>query len=55
LFLYVAIHILFEFQFVDLGILDRNESEFLDDQLSKVECETEALMPREGQIKMLSD
>ena len=42
---------LLEFQFVNLDILNRNELEFLDGMLYKVECETEALMPRKRQIE----
>ena len=41
---------LLEFQFVNLRILDGNELQFLDDLLYKIECETEALMPRRRQI-----
>jgi hypothetical protein len=44
---------LLEFQFVNLGILNTNEMRFLDDLLYKVECETEALMPRKRQIDKL--
>ena len=44
---------LLEFQFVNLGILNRNELQFLDDLLYKVECETDALMPRRSQIDKL--
>ena len=44
---------LLEFQFVNLSILNGNELQFLDDLLYKVECETEALMPRRSQIDKL--
>ena len=46
---------LLEFQFVNLGYLDRNEIEFLDDLLYKIECESEALMPRRRQLEKFSD
>ena len=42
---------LFEFQFVNLDNLNRNEMEFLDDLLYKIECEIKALMPRRKQLK----
>ena len=46
---------LFEFQFGNLNNLNKNEMEFLDDLLYKIECETKALMPRRKQLKKFSD
>ena len=46
---HIEILSLLEFQFVNLGILDGTELQFLDNLLYKIECETEALMPRRRQ------
>ena len=46
---------LLEFQFVDLSILDRDEIEFLDDLLYKVDGIPEAFRPKVRQKDILSD
>ena len=46
---------LLEFQFVNLGNLNTNEMQFLDDLLYRVECETGALMPGKRKIDELYD
>ena len=50
---HIEILSLLEFQFVNLGILDGTELQFLDELLYKIECETDALMPRRRQIDKL--
>ena len=52
---HIEILSLLEFQFVNLGILDGTELQFLDELLYKIECETDALMPRRRQIDKLQD
>ncbi len=51
---YLEIMSLLEFQFVNLGILNRKELEFLDYLLYKVEGKPEALMIRRKQIDKLN-
>jgi hypothetical protein len=46
---------LLEFQFVNLSILDKNEVEFLDDLLSRIESIPEALKPKKRQISNVAD
>ena len=52
---YLEILSLLEFQFVDLGNLNGNEMQFLNDLLYRVECETEALKPGKRQIDKIYD
>lgn len=46
---------LLEFQFVDLSILDKDEIEFLDDLLYKVDGKPEAFRPKVRQKDILSE
>jgi hypothetical protein len=46
---------LLEFQFVNLSFLDKNEVEFLDALLSRIESIPEALKPKKRQISNTAD
>ena len=54
-FRHLEILSLLEFQFVNLRILDKNEVEFLDALLSRIESIPEALNPKKRQISNMAD
>jgi len=51
----LAIKSLIEFNFVDLSILNRDESDFLADFIHKFECIYQVRIPKERQKGILSD